>query len=39
MSTILVVFLLVYLGMFLGELPGLEIDRSGIALVAPKFPT
>jgi Na+/H+ antiporter NhaD/arsenite permease-like protein len=34
MSTaVLVVFLLVYLGMFLGELPGLEIDRTGIALL------
>ena len=32
-TTVLVVFLLVYLGMFLGELPGLEIDRTGIALL------
>ena len=33
MTAVLVVFLLVYLGMFLGELPGLEIDRTGIALL------
>jgi Na+/H+ antiporter NhaD/arsenite permease-like protein len=33
MTTVLVVFLVVYFGMFLGELPGLEIDRTGIALL------
>ncbi|MEZ5288866.1 MAG: anion transporter [Vicinamibacterales bacterium] len=27
------IFALVYLGMFLGELPGLRVDRSGIALL------
>jgi len=32
-TTVLVVFLLVYLGMFLGELPFLRIDRTGIALL------
>ena len=30
---VLLVFLLVYVGMFLGELPGLALDRSGIALL------
>ncbi len=30
---VLVVFLLVYLGMILGELPGFALDRSGIALL------
>src|SRR4029453_14066055 len=30
---VLLVFLLVYLGMFAGELPGLALDRSGIALL------
>jgi Na+/H+ antiporter NhaD/arsenite permease-like protein len=32
-TTVLIVFLLVYLGMILGGLPGLEIDRTGIALL------
>ena len=32
-TTVLIVFLLVYLGMFLGELPFLQIDRTGIALL------
>ena len=32
-TTVLVVFLVVYLGMFLGELPFLQIDRTGIALL------
>ena len=32
-STILVVFCLVYLGMIAGALPGLALDRSGIALL------
>jgi Na+/H+ antiporter NhaD/arsenite permease-like protein len=30
---VLLVFVLVYLGMILGELPGLALDRSGIALL------
>ena len=30
---ILVVFLVVYVGMMLGELPGLRLDRAGIALL------
>ena len=30
---VLVVFVLVYLGMILGELPGFALDRSGIALL------
>ncbi|RJP27855.1 MAG: anion transporter [Candidatus Omnitrophota bacterium] len=29
----LIVFLFVYLGMFLGEIPGLALDRTGIALL------
>jgi Na+/H+ antiporter NhaD/arsenite permease-like protein len=34
MSTaILVVFALVYLGMVLGEIPGLALDRTGVALL------
>jgi Na+/H+ antiporter NhaD/arsenite permease-like protein len=32
-AIILLVFLFVYFGMFLGEIPGLQIDRAGIALV------
>ena len=32
-TTVLIVFLVVYLGMFLGELPFLQIDRTGIALL------
>ncbi len=32
-SATLVIFVIVYLGMFLGELPGLQIDRTGIALL------
>jgi Na+/H+ antiporter NhaD/arsenite permease-like protein len=32
-TLVLVVFLLVYLGMILGELPGLAIDRTGVALL------
>ena len=31
--SILVIFLLVYLGMILGRLPGLALDRTGIALL------
>jgi Na+/H+ antiporter NhaD/arsenite permease-like protein len=31
--TILVIFAAVYLGMILGEIPGLALDRSGIALL------
>ncbi len=30
---VLAIFLLVYLGMFLGELPGLAVDRTGVALL------
>jgi Na+/H+ antiporter NhaD/arsenite permease-like protein len=30
---VIAVFLLVYLGMFLGELPGLKLDRTGVALL------
>ncbi len=30
---VLSVFLIVYLGMFLGELPGLALDRTGVALL------
>ncbi len=30
---VLVVFVLVYLGMFLGEIPGLALDRTGIAVL------
>jgi len=34
MSTaVIVIFALVYLGMFLGELPGLALDRTGVALL------
>lgn len=32
-SVVLAVFVLVYAGMILGELPGLAVDRSGIALL------
>ena len=32
-SATLVIFVIVYLGMFLGELPFLQIDRTGIALL------
>jgi Na+/H+ antiporter NhaD/arsenite permease-like protein len=32
-ALVLVVFVLVYGGMILGEIPGLAIDRSGIALL------
>jgi Na+/H+ antiporter NhaD/arsenite permease-like protein len=32
-AAVLVIFLLVYAGMILGELPGLALDRSGIALL------
>ncbi len=31
--TILIIFALVYLGMILGELPGLALDRTGVALL------
>lgn len=33
MTTIAVIFILVYLGMFVGGLPFLQIDRTGIALL------
>src|SRR5262245_12652974 len=32
-TAILVIFGLVYLGMILGELPGLALDRTGVALL------
>ena len=32
-TLVLVVFALVYLGMMLGELPGLALDRTGVALL------
>ena len=32
-TTIVVIFGLVYLGMFLGEIPGLALDRTGVALL------
>jgi Na+/H+ antiporter NhaD/arsenite permease-like protein len=32
-STVLIVFTIVYAGMFLGEIPGLALDRTGIALL------
>src|SRR5688572_33422424 len=32
-SVVLAIFVLVYAGMILGELPGLALDRSGIALL------
>jgi hypothetical protein len=33
-SVIVLVFALTYVGMALGRIPGLRIDRSGIAMVA-----
>jgi Na+/H+ antiporter NhaD/arsenite permease-like protein len=32
-SVVLAIFVLVYAGMFLGEIPGLAVDRTGIALL------
>jgi Na+/H+ antiporter NhaD/arsenite permease-like protein len=32
-ATVLIIFTIVYLGMFLGEIPGLALDRTGIALL------
>ena len=32
-TTVLVVFAVVYLGMLLGELPRLQLDRTGVALL------
>jgi len=32
-STVLAIFAFVYLGMFLGEVPGLALDRAGVALL------
>ena len=32
-TTVLVIFLFVYLGMILGKIPGLALDRTGIALL------
>ena len=31
--TVLIIFIVVYLGMLLGEIPGLALDRTGIALL------
>ena len=33
-SLIIVVFALTYLGMALGRIPGLKVDRAGIAMIA-----
>lgn len=30
---VIVIFLLVHLGMVLGEVPGLKLDRTGVALL------
>jgi Na+/H+ antiporter NhaD/arsenite permease-like protein len=32
-ATVLAVFAAVYLGMILGEIPGLALDRTGVALL------
>ena len=32
-TSIVIIFLIVYLGMFLGELPYLQLDRTGVALL------
>ncbi|MBN2106469.1 MAG: anion transporter [Deltaproteobacteria bacterium] len=32
-ATVIIVFFIVYAGMFLGEIPGLALDRTGIALL------
>ncbi len=32
-ATVLIIFAIVYVGMFLGEIPGLALDRTGIALL------
>ena len=32
-TIVLVVFAVVYLGMLLGEIPGLALDRTGVALL------
>ena len=32
-ATILIIFILVYVGMILGEIPGLAVDRTGVALL------
>lgn len=31
--SVLIIFLIVYIGMFLGGIPGLALDRTGIALL------
>jgi Na+/H+ antiporter NhaD/arsenite permease-like protein len=36
-ATVLAVFSFVYLGMFLGEIPGLKLDRTGVALLGAIF--
>jgi hypothetical protein len=33
LNTTLIILALVYIGMFLGRLPGLAIDRTGVALL------
>lgn len=35
-KVVLVVFVIVYLGMLLGEIPGLALDRTGIALLGAR---
>jgi hypothetical protein len=37
-SVIVLVFALTYVGMALGRIPGLRVDRSGIAMVAAVVP-
>ena len=32
-ATVLIIFVIVYLGMLLGEIPGLVLDRTGSALL------
>jgi len=32
-TTTLVIFALVYVGMIIGEIPGLALDRTGVALL------
>jgi hypothetical protein len=32
-TTVLVIFAFVYVGMVLGEIPGLALDRTGVALL------
>jgi hypothetical protein len=37
MTITLTIFLAVYVGMALGRFPGLQIDRTGIALISRRF--